>query len=85
VDLSKDFELFHTPEGRPYGTFAVDGHHETWSVRSTHFKLLLVNRYYESWKCVPKGQELQDPLETISAKAQFEGKELPVFTRVAES
>lgn len=33
----------------------------------------------------PPLQALQDALETISAKAQFDGKELPVFTRVAES
>jgi hypothetical protein len=84
VDLSKDVELFHTPEDTPYGTFAVDGHHETWPVLSTHFKKWLRRRFYESWKSAPKGQELQDALETISAIAQFEGKELPVFTRVAE-
>lgn len=84
VNLSRDVELFHTPEDRPYGTFAVQGHHETWSVHSTYFKQWLVRRFYESCKCAPKDQELQDALETISAIAQFDGKGLPVFTRVAE-
>lgn len=84
VDLSKDVELFHTPEGTPYGTFAVDGHHETWPVRSTHFEHLLVNRFYESEKCAPKDQELHDALGTISAEARLKGRELPVFTRLAE-
>ena len=84
VDLSKEVELFHTPEGRPYGTFAVDGHHETYPVRSAYFKDWLVRRFYKSWSYAPKGQELRDGLDTISAIAQFEGKELPVFTRVAE-
>jgi len=84
VDLSKEVELFHTPEGRPYGTFAVDGHHETYPVRSTYFKDWLLSRFYKSWSYAPKGQELQDAIETISAKARFDGKEHPVFTRVAE-
>jgi hypothetical protein len=84
VDLSRNVELFHTPDDRHYGTIAVQGHHETWPVRSTYFKQWLRRRFYESCKCAPKGQELQDALETISAIAQFDGKELPVFTRVAE-
>jgi hypothetical protein len=84
VNLTTDVELFHTPEDRPYGTFAVQGHHETWPVRSTYFKQWLVRRFYDSSKCAPKTQELHDALETISAKAQFDGREHPVFTRVAE-
>jgi hypothetical protein len=85
VNLSRDVELFHTPDCRPYGTIFVQGHHETWPVRSTHFKQWLVRRYYESWNGAPKDQAYQDALAVISAKAQFDGKELPVFTRVAES
>ena len=83
--LSTDVELFHTPEGRPYGTIAVRGHDETWPVRSTHFRQWLARRFYESENSAPNAQALQDVLAVISAKAQFDGDELPVFLRVAES
>lgn len=85
VDLSADVEFFHTPEGTPYGTIAFPTHHQTWPVRSTHFRELLVHRFYESEGSAPNGQALQSAIDTISARAQFGGKELPVFTRVAES
>jgi hypothetical protein len=53
VDLSADVEFFHTPEGTPYGTIAFPTHHETRPVRSTHFRELLVHRFYESEGSAP--------------------------------
>lgn len=85
VDLSADIEFFHTPERTPYGTIAFPTHHETWPVRSTHFRELLMHRFYESEGSAPNAQALQTAIDTISARAQMDGEELPVFTRVAES
>jgi len=83
--LTDDIELFHTTEGVGYATIAVSAHHETWPVGSTHFREWLAHRFYQVEKSAPNNWALQDALTVISAKAKYDGHELPVFTRVAES
>jgi hypothetical protein len=83
--LSNDVEFFHTQEGRPYGTIAVQGHYETWHVGSTHFREWLAHSFYQAEKSVPNGWALDDALTEINAKAKYVGHELQVSTRVAES
>jgi len=85
VDLSSDVELFHTPEGTPFGTITFPTHHETLPVRSTDFREFLAHRLYKSEGTAANGQALENALETISAIAQIDGKVFQVFTRVAES
>jgi ABC-type multidrug transport system fused ATPase/permease subunit len=82
--LTEDIEFFHTPRGVCYASIAVSGHHETWPVRSTHFREWLAGRFYESEGGTPKAQAIQDALDVMCAIAKKEGQELPVFTRIAE-
>jgi hypothetical protein len=84
--LTDDVEFFHTPGGRPYATIDVDGNHkETWAVNSAHFQDYLTRCFYKSQGKALNDRALKEALGVIKAKAQFDGKELAIFTRVAES
>lgn len=84
IELAGEAQLFHTPDGNTYATFQVDGHKETWPLRSKGFKRWLLRRFYQK-EGKPGGQALEDALATLEAKAHFDGPELPVYTRVAGS
>ena len=38
AQIASKAELFHDPDGVLYGTITVDGHHETWPLKSRTFK-----------------------------------------------
>lgn len=82
--LAADAELFHTPSGDCYATIATNGTWETWPVKAKGFRRWLVRRFYEQEGKPPGAQALQDALGVLEAKAQFDGPEIPVFTRLAE-
>ena len=84
--LTDHVEVFHTSDGTPYATIAVNGkHEETWAVHSTYFQHYLARCFYQSEQNAMKTQALKEAINLIEAIARFEGGELPVFTRVAES
>ncbi len=53
VELAQEAELFHAPDGTAYADFTINGHRETWPIRSTGFKDLLTHRYYEATAGAP--------------------------------
>lgn len=79
-----DLELFHTPEPKSYTTFTVNGHRETWPLRSKMFRRWLARRYYEKNGVIPHSQAVEDALSGMEGKALFQGHQQEVFTRVAE-
>ena len=84
--LTDHVEVFHTSDGTPYATIAINGkHEETWAVHSTYFQNYLARCFYQSEQNAMKTQALKEAINLIEAIARFEGGELPVFTRVAES
>jgi hypothetical protein len=46
IELADEVELFHDQSCNPYATIAVDGHHETWLVKSKGFRRWLARQYY---------------------------------------
>lgn len=85
AELTRDFELFHTGEGRAYASFPVgdnDQHQETWAVRSRTFKTMLRRQFYLKYGSVPGQSALEDGLGVIEARAG-EGEQLPVYNRLA--
>jgi hypothetical protein len=84
VDLASDADLWHTPVGIAFATVTVDGHLETWNIRSKQFKDFLSYRFFQQEDKSPGGQALTDALGVLSGKALFEGLEHEVYTRIAE-
>jgi hypothetical protein len=84
VELASDAELFRTPEGDSYATVTVGEHLETWLVRARGFQDWLRRLFYESETSAPSAQSLQEALDVLQGRAQFEGETREVYTRVAE-
>jgi hypothetical protein len=45
IDLASNAELFHAPDGTAFADLDIDGHRETWPVRSKGFKRWLTRQY----------------------------------------
>jgi len=83
--LAREAEYFQTPGMDVYATFSVNGHRETWPVRSRPFRRWLTGRFCATQGKPPGGQTVADVIEALEAEAQFGGgPEVSVYTRVAE-
>jgi hypothetical protein len=77
-------ELFHTATGTAYADLLVDGHRETWPIRSKRFRGWLRRRYYEATGGALTGQAISSELDLLEARAQFDAPERSVHIRLAE-
>ena len=75
--------LFHAPDGTGYADIFINGHRETWSIRSKGFRGWLTREFYKRDGAVPNSNALQAALALIEAIARFDGFEQKVFVRVA--
>ena len=82
IDLAETAELFHTADGTAFADLDINGHRETWPVRTKGFKRWLARQFYEATDGAPSSDALQSALNVIEAKAHFDAPELPVFIRV---
>src|SRR5262249_2884648 len=48
IATGDDIELFHAEDGTGYADILVDGHRETWPLRSRGFRQWLCRAYYQS-------------------------------------
>src|SRR5262249_48643117 len=78
-----DAQLFHTPDGEAFATFAVRDHCETWPLKSKGFRRWLSRRFYEQRNAVPGDQALQSAIAVLEGGAVYSGAEHAVFVRVA--
>lgn len=84
VNLVKvDVELFHDQSKEAYATINVGFHDETYKINSAPFSEWLTSKYYTSTKRCASESTISNALQTLSAKARFEGKEIEPFLRVA--
>jgi hypothetical protein len=90
VKYGSEGELFHDADQEAYATVEVDGHGETYPLRSKAYRNWLRHRYFSGEKeageedpAAPRAQTLADAINQLEAKAQFEGPERNVFVRLA--
>jgi hypothetical protein len=76
--------LFHTAAGITYADLIIDGHRETWAIRSPQFRTWLRRCYFEETGCAANAALLGSALDLLEAKAQFDAPERVVNLRVAE-
>src|SRR5262245_13522091 len=84
IATGENVELFRTPDGISYADLHINGHRETWPVRSKAFKWWLRGVYYERTRGAPNSEATATALDLIEARAQFGGIVRPVYLRVAE-
>ncbi len=84
IDQTVTIDLFHTPAGIAFADLWVDGHRETWPIRSKRFRGWLRRRYYEATECVPSVHAIRSEIELLEARAQFDAPERSVHVRLAD-
>ena len=82
VELAKAAELFHAPDCTAFADLVINGHRETWPVRSNGFKLWLARRYYEETTGAISSDARNAALNVIEAKARYDGPTRVVNIRV---
>lgn len=82
--IAQAAELFHTPRGESFATIERGGHREVLRVAGAEFREWLLYQYYTNEGTAPGKNAMTEALPTIIAKAQIEGPEREVFTRLAE-
>jgi hypothetical protein len=83
VKLAAHVELFHTPENEPYATIVHAGHSETYSLKSSGFRLWLQRQFHQATQKIPSAQATADALNVLMGQALFDSAPQPVFVRVA--
>jgi hypothetical protein len=84
IDLPGNAELFHTDDGAAFADLIIDGHRETWPVRSARFRSWLRRKHYEATGQAADYAAISSALNVLEARAQFDGPQRPVYLRVAE-
>lgn len=85
LNFADDLELFHTPDGEAFARFETGGHFENHHLRSKPFRSWLAYQFFLAEGQMPSTQALQDAINTLEGKALFEGKEVPLFIRLAQA
>src|SRR6266550_2031503 len=84
MDMALCEGLFHTAAGTAFADILVDGHRETWPIRSKRFRGWLRRRYYQATGGAASAAEICSALDLLEARAQFDGPERAVHIRTAE-
>lgn len=84
VDLAiKKAEFFHDQYHEPWARIKVENHYEVLLCKGKNMKRWLSMIYYYKLGKVPNSESLRAALNTLSAKAIFEGKKHELFNRSA--
>src|SRR5246500_1183580 len=84
IDMPRSEELFHTAAGAAFADIVVDGHRETWPIRSKRFRAWLRRRYYQATGGAACAAEIRSALDLLEARAQFDGPQRAVHVCIAE-
>jgi hypothetical protein len=84
LEIAGRATLFHSPDGKGYADITIEGHRETWLVRSSGFRRWLTQAYFMATGGAPGSEAITAGLNAIEARAHFEGPEAEVFLRVGD-
>src|SRR6185295_4018047 len=77
-------EVVHSASGVAVSDCRTEGGRETWRIRSKRFRAGLRRCYYPATGSAPSAAAIRSALALLEARAQFDGPERAVNTRVAE-
>jgi hypothetical protein len=83
LEIAATIELFHTATGVAFADLRIEGHRETWPVRSKRLRGWLRRRYYEETGEALAAAAVRSALDLLEARAQFDAPERSVHVRVA--
>jgi hypothetical protein len=82
LELAQTAKLFHAPDGTGFADLDINGHRETWPIRTKGFRRWLARCYFEATGGAPNSEALQSALNVIEAKANFDAPERIIHVRV---
>ena len=82
IGLAAGADLFHTADGVGYADLEINGHRETWPIRSKGFRRWLARIFFEATTGAPSSEALQSALNLIEARAHFDAAEADIHIRV---
>jgi hypothetical protein len=82
LTLALSADLFHAPDGTSFADLDINGHRETWPIRSKGFRRWLARCFFEATQGAPSSEALQSALNVIEAKAHFDAPQRVVHVRV---
>jgi hypothetical protein len=84
LNVATAARLFHASDGTGFADLFIEGHRETWPLRSKRFHAWLRQQYYERTWDAPSPAALNAALNVLEAQAQFDGPQRKVSVRLAE-
>jgi hypothetical protein len=84
ISTRGNVELYHAPDGTAYADLVINGHRETWPLKSPGFRGWLRRAYYLETGGAPNGEAMATAMGVIEARARFDGANRAVHLRVAE-
>jgi hypothetical protein len=84
LNIATAARLFHASDGTGFADLIIDGHRETWPLRSKRFQAWLRQHYYERTWDAPSPAAVNAALNVLEAQAQFDGPQRKVSLRLAE-
>jgi len=82
IGLAHSADLFRSPDGIGFADLDINGHRETWPIRSKGFRRWLARRFYDTTQGAPSSEALASALNVIEAKAHFDAPEREIYVRV---
>jgi hypothetical protein len=82
IKISEAAELFRSLDDTGFADIDINGHRETWPIRSKGFRRWLSRCFFEETRGAPNSEALQSALNVIEARAHFDAPEREVFVRV---
>jgi hypothetical protein len=82
--LAASTELFHSADGTAFADLMIDGHRETWPVRSSRLRSWLRRKYYQATGTAAGAGSISSALNLLEARAQFDAPQRAVYLRVGE-
>jgi hypothetical protein len=83
IGLTADAGIFHSADGTGFADLEINGHRETWPIRSKGFKRWLARRFFEATDGAPSSEALRSAFNVIEARAHFDAPQMDVNIRVA--
>src|SRR5690349_11624610 len=84
IEIAAQAHLFHSAEQEGFADITLDGHRETHRICGAAFRRWLRHEFYKLTKRGCNADALKVAIETIDAKALFEGESREVHIRVAK-
>ena len=76
-------ELFHAADMTAYADLDINGHRETWPVKSKGFSRWLARAFYQETRGAAGSDAIQAALNVIEAKAHHDAVEREAYVRIA--